>query len=393
MRHNERGIVSLLGVMIACAIMLVLLAAIAPAIIRNAQTTDAISAASTMAQLNAAEFAFAQSYQMYPAPIGLTGTLSQTLSCSNPMLLSGAQISNPPGYTIKWTPKVVKASATCPSVTGYSGYTVSLDPDSKLQGTRHFYSDTDDAGGSNLIHFAEGRPATTSDPIFSAIGNSLIVVANGANNGSGGTPSCPAGSGETWNGSSCMCPQNQTLTGGVCTTQITCQTYETQISGQCYTTFPSAQGYPELYFYNSTAVFTNTDNWPTSITATGNLTFQFNDANTITVSGQFSNFSYNSTAWQTSGQNLPTLGPCVVSGSISLSGGGTFSLSSGSGPQCYMSGGGTSNWGIPGASLVFTPNGLSYSLNTSNGQIQALNTNWTGNTPMLLTGALNPMPN
>lgn len=365
-RRKEAGFTSLVGVLVAMAVMLVLMAALLPASLRMEQTTNEISAAQAMAQLNAAEFAFAQSYAMFPPPSGLSGTLAQNLSCSNPMLLSGPLTQNPQGYTMVWTQKAVRASATCPAVTGYAGYTVSFEPQSKLQGSRYFFSDTDDPQGTQLIHVAEGRPATDSDPTYATPASSLIVVANGG--GGGGTPSCPAGSGETWNGTACVCPSGQTVVGGVCTAQKTCVTNESLLNGQCYTTFPSTQGYPLNYFYTVMGTFNNSANFPAPIIGTGTLTFQFSDPNTFAISGQMNG------------------GTCTASGVISLNTGGVLTLSGGS---CYVA----NNWTIPGGGILFSANGLGFSLPggqlTSNSGFEGQSTGIT----LLLSGSMNPMPN
>lgn len=380
---RERGSALLLELIVALAILSIILAAIIPAGIRLKQIESSNNAAKWLAEENAGEFSFAQSYQIYPAPSGLTGTLANPLSCSNPMLLSGQQVQSPPGYAATWTPKAAKASGSCASVQGYAGYTVALDPISRLDGSRHFFSDSDDPAGPQLIHFAEGRPATITDPIFPAIASSLTVIASG---GGGGTPSCPAGSGETWNGSVCACPSGQSLnSSGVCVAQVTCQTNETQINGQCYTTFPSSQGYPVNYFYQTSATFNNAANFAAPITGTGVLTFQFTDAQDITFSGQLSSWSTNTAAWS----SLPTFGTCLASGVVNLTNGGTITLSPPTSGSCYVQG----TWPIPAGGMIFSANGLSFSF--PNGQLNS-STGFEGQSTglsMLISGSLNPMPN
>jgi type II secretory pathway pseudopilin PulG len=188
--HSQRGD-ALISLLIAFAIMGVMLAAIAPALVRKTQNDNADSAASWAAGINAAEFQY-QNYGGYVPPQSLGGTFALPKACNNPMLVSG-QIANqlPAGYASTFNPGVVIATFSCPSgpTVAYLGYQLSLDPSNRLQASRHFFSCTGSScsnpANNGLIKFADGRPAIENDSTYAILAPS--IQNGGGSSGNNGT--------------------------------------------------------------------------------------------------------------------------------------------------------------------------------------------------------------
>jgi type II secretory pathway pseudopilin PulG len=160
-RRSEGGFISLIGVLVTMACVLIMAAALLPSIFKMQQVTNERGAAQFLSTLNQTELVSATAYQQYFAPQSLTGSLALPISCSNPLLLTGQMAQAPEGYVENFTGSGTP-SAPCSGVTGYTSFSVALDPISTLAASRHFLLSSSDG----VIHFSEGRPATIADPIF-----------------------------------------------------------------------------------------------------------------------------------------------------------------------------------------------------------------------------------
>ncbi|HEY0705126.1 MAG TPA: hypothetical protein VGD60_20340 [Candidatus Acidoferrales bacterium] len=183
---HEQGFGSILAMMITCAVILILLASLAPSTLKLTQTLREASAASQLATINIAEQTYAQTYGATVAPSFLAGNLATPASCSNSNLLSGFLVNQPPsGYSLTFTGVGTPTkSFTCStgSVAGFAGYTINLDPSNALDAQRHFFTCVGSTCGvtNGLVTFAIGRPATLTDPTYAPPVNN-----NGSGNSSG----------------------------------------------------------------------------------------------------------------------------------------------------------------------------------------------------------------
>lgn len=190
MNPRQRGSAELIGILITLAVMAILLAIAGPSALRVTQVTNERTAAQALAKINDAEFTFAKLYGGYVAPTNLTGSLSAgPVSCSNPMLLSAADVQNPPHYTLTFTGAGSESLSNCGSVSGFSSYTITVSP-ADLFALRYYASIQD-----GLVHFSDtGAPDTTSTanviavPLVTRGALSTILTVNtstGQNNGGG----------------------------------------------------------------------------------------------------------------------------------------------------------------------------------------------------------------
>jgi len=187
--NTQRGSFELLGMLITCAIMLLLLAIAAPSIIKNRQITNESAAAQQLSQVAAGEFVGSQIYGQYFTPAQLAqADLTKPVSCQNAYLLSGQVVQPPSGFIETFTPGPSLVGANCATTPGLSSYSIALDPKSSLDAQRHFFLSSSD----NLVRFADNRPATISDPVMSAaMVNGATVMYAVAGGGSGTNPSGP----------------------------------------------------------------------------------------------------------------------------------------------------------------------------------------------------------
>jgi hypothetical protein len=168
MRRSEAGFISLIGALIAMACMLVLAAALLPSIFRMQQVTNERGAAQFLSTLNQTELVSATAYQQYFAPQNLVGSLGLPLSCSNPLLMTGQMAQAPEGYVENFIGSGTP-SAPCGGVTGYTSFSVALDPISSLAASRHFLLSSSDG----VIHFSEGINLATMQ--YQPIGTTPVV--------------------------------------------------------------------------------------------------------------------------------------------------------------------------------------------------------------------------
>jgi hypothetical protein len=202
-RRPQAGFAALLSMMIACAVMLILLAAFLPNSLRSAQVANNASAASWITQVNIAETEYnGAGYGGYVAPNYLAGSLAAVIAkvpaCANPMLLSGALVGNPAlpaapiGYTLSFTGTPV-SGVTC---TGgptyfYQSYAITLTPISKLStGEINFYSCVGiTASCDGKPHYADNRIANEStDPVWNTTLPANLSTTGGGSSTSSGTP-------------------------------------------------------------------------------------------------------------------------------------------------------------------------------------------------------------
>jgi competence protein ComGC len=190
MKPKERGSAELLGMLVVCAITMILLAAAVPSIIKGQRVQNEQAAAQQLSQIAAAEFVSAQVYGQYVPPAQLAqASLSQPLSCANPFLLSGQQVNAPDGYSLTFAPGSSVTGPNCTSTPGFSNYSISLDPSNTLQAQRHFFLSSSDGA----IHYASGRSATISDPVMPAsVVNGATVMYSIAGGGGGTNPTGPS---------------------------------------------------------------------------------------------------------------------------------------------------------------------------------------------------------
>lgn len=201
-RTNQSGSFELIGMLIACAVLLIMAAVAAPSIVKLAQTNNENSAAGQLAQLGAAEFSMSQINGVFVAPLNLLGNLALPISCTNPMLASGAQVQAPTGYNSIFTPgPSLSPPSGCAGVQGYSAYSISLTPINSLEAQRRFFMTSVDGG---VIHFTDqNHLATISDPVMSisvpvqGSVSTILVVQNTTGNGGGSTGNGPVYSGDT----------------------------------------------------------------------------------------------------------------------------------------------------------------------------------------------------
>jgi hypothetical protein len=178
-------------------IMLVLAGALMPSIFKMQKITNESGAAQFLSTLNSTELVSATAYGMYLRPQNLVGSLALPLSCANPMLLTGQMAQAPAGYVETFTGSGAPTapSSTCVGVTGYSSFTVSLDPISPLSASRHYFLSSSDG----LIHEDDAnRSATLADPVLPVSSINLATMQYQTySSGTGGTgtttPTNPAG--------------------------------------------------------------------------------------------------------------------------------------------------------------------------------------------------------
>jgi len=186
----------LISALIATAIVMTMLAALVPTLIRKAQIDNADAAAQTLNAIGSADFLYASKYGAFVTPAQLVGNLAATAlqPCQNPFgFLMGSQSSAPRGYVMTFTPgaTVPSSSFNCSGVVGYSSFQITMDPTDKLEASRRFlYSSSDTS-----IHFTdEARDATLSDPKYT-----LSADLVGGSNGNSTAPSNGTGYLGTWN--------------------------------------------------------------------------------------------------------------------------------------------------------------------------------------------------
>ena len=163
-RRREAGFTSLVGVLVAMAVMLVLMAALLPASLRLEQVNNESAAAEKLAQIGAAETAAGQLYGQYMTLDKMGGTLAAQNSCVNPNLLSGAQTQAPAGYELivpAGSFNGVPANPASGCVGGFATYTIYMEPTSRLSGQRYFAMAQD-----GNIYFAVGKRATVGVNLF-----------------------------------------------------------------------------------------------------------------------------------------------------------------------------------------------------------------------------------
>jgi type II secretory pathway pseudopilin PulG len=189
-RRAQAGF-GLVEIMLAAVIMLVLLAAIIPNLVRANQVGDELAASAQLAQIASAETVMAQEYGIYVPPAELTGNLSLTSpgSCSNVFLLAGQGAQNPPGYAMTWSLDSATSSSNsgCSTVTSQAkAFHINVDPQNRLAGQRHFYLDQ-----TGVVRSNNTRAATASDPVYAVPTQvSTLLVASGPNQ-SNNAPTTP----------------------------------------------------------------------------------------------------------------------------------------------------------------------------------------------------------
>src|ERR1700691_305201 len=192
-RTNQSGSFELIGMLIACAVLLIMAAVAAPSIVKLTQASNENSAAGQLAQLGAAEFSMSQIKGVFVAPANLLGQLALPISCTNPMLASGAQIQAPSAYNSICPPgPTLSTPSGCAGVQGYSAYSISLTPINSLEAQRQLFMTSTDGG---VIHFTDqNRPATISDPVMpisvpaqGSVSTILVVQNTTGNGGTTGT--------------------------------------------------------------------------------------------------------------------------------------------------------------------------------------------------------------
>jgi type II secretory pathway pseudopilin PulG len=196
-RHKEAGEVSLIALLFVMMIMLVLAGALMPSIFKMQKITNESGAAQFLSTLNSTELVSATAYGMYLPPKALVGSLALPLSCSNPMLITGQMSQAPEGYVETFTGSGAPTApaSSCAGVTGYSSFSVALDPISTLSASRHYFLSSTDG----LIHEDDAnRPATIADPALPVSSINLATFQYQAfSSGTGGTgtttPIDPAG--------------------------------------------------------------------------------------------------------------------------------------------------------------------------------------------------------
>jgi len=166
-KNSRRGSILLIEVLIVLAILAVSLGVLVPNLIKNQQVQNENAAATRLTQIWNSEFAAEQLYgvAMPLAQLALAD-LTKPISCLNTFLLSGQQAQAPKGYSLAFSPASSLSSpiAGCGTVTGYSGFAISLDPTDSLEAERHFYLSSVDGG---LVHFTDqNRPATITDSVL-----------------------------------------------------------------------------------------------------------------------------------------------------------------------------------------------------------------------------------
>lgn len=191
MRRSEKGYGSLVAMLITCAIILILVAALTPNLTRKVQALEAEQAAEVLARINKAELTSAQAYQGYLLPSALAQTnLANPLSACNPELISGAdaQTEAVNGYTFTFTQGANAATPTCTPNPGssvpatYLSYAMTAGPANKSAGSRYFYTDN-----SGVIHVNDGAPATAASPVYAINALGGLVNSSGGSNDTGCT--------------------------------------------------------------------------------------------------------------------------------------------------------------------------------------------------------------
>jgi hypothetical protein len=197
-RRPQAGFAALLSMMIACAVMLILLAAFLPNSLRSAQVANNASAASFLSLVNTAEAQYS-TYGGYVQPYALAGSVQARVAgaagCANPMLLPGTIVGSaampaaPVGYTMSFAGGTAAAFACVGGPTAaYQNYSINLAPISKIQaGGINFFTCVG-TGCDGQVHYASGRAAVETDPVWST----TIAGTVGGSGSSGSTsPSTP----------------------------------------------------------------------------------------------------------------------------------------------------------------------------------------------------------
>lgn len=289
-RNHERGDM-LISTLVAMAVMLMMLAAVAPALVRGQQVQNESAAAQQLFRIGSAETASGVLYGQYMTLDKMSGTLAAPNSCTNPNLLSGSQVQSSAGYQLivgSFSGTPAAPMSGCP--TGYSNYILYMEPTSKLSGTRFFAMQQD-----GIVYFAQGQRAvigTNPYPVSLLVRslNQYLQVAQ-INQP---PPSCPAGDTGTY--PNCVATPPQTCPSGY--------------SG----TYPNCTANPPGGAYNVTlslnASFSGNFIWTGTINVNPN-TEQFsttslsNGCGTVPLSG---NLGAGNSSWISAGG-----GPCLFS--------------------------------------------------------------------------------
>lgn len=153
---NQRGN-SLIAVLIAMAVILVLVGALLPNLVRLAATNKERGMASAMARENSAELAYQQLYGAYAATTILsTCNLALPVADNNPCLMTGADTAAvQDGYEQNFTGSSQTALAN--GVQGYLAYTLEADATGLQKNSRSFITN----GTSKQIFWATNPESPT----------------------------------------------------------------------------------------------------------------------------------------------------------------------------------------------------------------------------------------
>jgi len=191
LRNPEQG-TGLIEVLLVLAILGIIGAALIPNAFKLAAIKSEIDASAALAAINLSESQFATRYGAFVTPVALSNfNLTFPSACSNAELLAGELSVAPPNYSMVFTPGMPAtgtAFACAPTGSavppiGYQSFSIELSPVNHLG--RYFFScvgnSCTNSAHSGLIEFADGRPATESDPQFN------VSAAGSTSAGSSGT--------------------------------------------------------------------------------------------------------------------------------------------------------------------------------------------------------------
>ena len=137
MKRFNRGF-GLISMLLALAVIAIMMAAIAPALVRKMQADNAETAAANLAAIDAAEIRYESLYGAFIDPRPSAGTpsypaalatfnLAYPASCSNTGIINPEETVAPPGYVVTFTGGA-NATFTCaatgaaPAPVGYQSY-------------------------------------------------------------------------------------------------------------------------------------------------------------------------------------------------------------------------------------------------------------------------------
>lgn len=166
--RRQRGFGQLLAMLICCAVMMILMASAVPNVVDLIRAQNGQAALGQLRALADAEGNYEITYHnfyLYPSQLSATAA-PNPVSCTKPMVLSGAvnvnfQIGTYRGYQFVFT-----AGPAAPPMTGciqaLQSWTATATPINGATGTRSYFIDQ-----SGVLHVNDaGRVATVLDPIL-----------------------------------------------------------------------------------------------------------------------------------------------------------------------------------------------------------------------------------